>query len=329
MTGRAECFFRKQLSALYRRTDRLFAILMVLQWIAGVTAALWISPRTWAGTQSETHPHVWAAVLLGGILTSFPICLAFLMPGAAVTRQVIAVAQMLWSALLIHLTGGRIETHFHIFGSLAFLAFYRDWRVLVTATVVVALDHGLRGLYWPQSVYGVLLASPWRSLEHGAWVVFEDVFLCIAILQSLNERRDIAIKQGHLEQSSELLEAANCSLRAEINEREQTEDALGERAVQAALGADVGLAFTGSSSLQEMLRHCVESMVPNLDAAFARIWTINQENDTLELQASAGMYTHIDGPHSRVPVGKFKIGLIAEEKKPYLTNEVGHDPAHR
>src|SRR5262245_15602680 len=33
---------------------------------------------------------------------------------------------------------GRIETHFHVFGSLAFLAFYRDWRVLVTATVVVA-----------------------------------------------------------------------------------------------------------------------------------------------------------------------------------------------
>ena len=52
---------------------------------------------------------------------------------------------MLMGALLIHLTGGRIETHFHVFGSLAFLAFYRDWRVLVPATVVVALDHLLRG----------------------------------------------------------------------------------------------------------------------------------------------------------------------------------------
>ena len=52
---------------------------------------------------------------------------------------------MLMGALLIHLTGGRIETHFHVFGSLAFLAFYRDWRVLVPATIVVALDHMLRG----------------------------------------------------------------------------------------------------------------------------------------------------------------------------------------
>ena len=73
-------------------------------------------------------------------------------------------------ALLIHLTGGRIETHFHVFGSLAFLAFYRDWRVLVPATIVVALDHLLRGIFWPQSVYGVLVASEWRWLEHAAWV---------------------------------------------------------------------------------------------------------------------------------------------------------------
>ena len=69
-------------------------------------------------------------------------------------------AQMLMGALLIHLTGGRIETHFHVFGSLAFLAFYRDWRVLVPATVVVALDHLLRGIFWPQSVYGVAGREP-------------------------------------------------------------------------------------------------------------------------------------------------------------------------
>ena len=64
----------------------------------------------------------------------------------------------------------------------------------------------------------------------------------------------------------------------------------------------------------------------HLDAAFARIWTHNEREKVLELQASAGMYTHIDGPHGRVPVGKFKIGLIAEERKPHLTNSVIGDP---
>jgi PAS domain S-box-containing protein len=106
---------------------------------------------------------------------------------------------MLFSALLIHLTGGRIETHFHVFGSLAFLAFYRDWRVLVSATAVVAIDHMARGMFWPQSVFGVLTASQWRWLEHAGWVIFEDTFLFISIRQSLNEMKDVATRRARLE----------------------------------------------------------------------------------------------------------------------------------
>ena len=134
----------------------MFAVLMAIQWVAGIAAALWLSPRTWAGPYSQTHIHVWAAVFLGGAISLFPITLALLRPGETSTRYIIATAQMLMSSLLIHLTGGRIETHFHVFGSLAFLSFYSDWRVLVPATVVVAADHFLRGMFWPESVYGVL-----------------------------------------------------------------------------------------------------------------------------------------------------------------------------
>jgi hypothetical protein len=158
--------FEQYQSDLHQRTDRLFAGLLGFQWIAGILFALWISPLAWSGTVSRTHVHVWAAVLLGGIINLFPAALGLLRPGRPSTRFAIGVAQMLMGALLIHLTGGRIETHFHVFGSLAFLAFYRDWRVLIPATIVVALDHMLRGLFWPQSVYGVFVASQWRWLEH-------------------------------------------------------------------------------------------------------------------------------------------------------------------
>src|SRR6267142_939156 len=181
------------------RTDRMFAWLMVFQWLAGIAAALWISPRTWIGGTSQTHMHVWAAIFLGGAISSFPVFLAFKRPGHAFTRHTIAVAQMLTSALLIHLTGGRIETHFHVFGSLAFLAFYRDWRVLVSATVVVALDHLLRGIFLPQSVFGVLAPSSWRWLEHAGWVAFEDIFLVISIQQSRRDMRQVAARQTRLE----------------------------------------------------------------------------------------------------------------------------------
>ena len=177
----------------------MFAGLMVAQWLAGIVAAVWISPKTWMGAESQMHWHVWAAVLLGGVITSFPVALAWKRPGDTLTRHAIAVGQMLTSALLIHLTGGRIETHFHVFGSLAFLAFYRDWKVLITATVVVAVDHFLRGVYWPQSVFGVLTASPWRWVEHAGWVIFEDVFLLASIRQSLRESRMVAERQARLE----------------------------------------------------------------------------------------------------------------------------------
>ena len=65
---------------IYVRTDRMFAVLMVVQWLAGVGAATWISPRAWVGLDSQIHPHVWAAVVLTGLIISAPILLAWLRP---------------------------------------------------------------------------------------------------------------------------------------------------------------------------------------------------------------------------------------------------------
>src|SRR5262249_22665224 len=56
------------------------------------------------------------------------------------------------------------------------------------------------------------------------------------------------------------------------------------------------------------------------------IWWLPPDSDVLELQASAGIYTHLDGQHSRIPVGRFKIGRIAQERRPILTNRVQSDP---
>jgi two-component system sensor histidine kinase/response regulator len=197
---RANELFRQYQHDIHRRTDRLFAVLMVIQWVAGIAFALLVSPLAWEGATSRTHLHVWAAVVLGGIISLFPAVLGLVRAGHPSTRYIIATAQMLMGALLIHLTGGRIETHFHVFGSLAFLAFYRDWRVLVPATVVVALDHMLRGFFWPQSVYGVVVASQWRWIEHAAWVIFEDIFLLMSCHRGIVEMRATAERTATLEQ---------------------------------------------------------------------------------------------------------------------------------
>ncbi len=244
----ATVLFLDHCREVWKRTDRMFAGLLVLQWLAGIGLALWITPRTWIGGTSFVHLHVEAAIYLGAVIISFPLLLVFLRSGSGLTRHVIAVAQMLASALLIDLTGGRIETHFHIFGSLAFLAFYRDWRVLVTASAVVALDHFVRGVYWPQSIFGALTPDYFRWLEHTGWVVFEDVFLFIMCRESIREMRSIAFRQAESELTNERIERAveerthelllakgaadraNQALRLDISERERAEEQIVEQA---------------------------------------------------------------------------------------------------
>jgi PAS domain S-box-containing protein len=112
----------------------------------------------------------------------------------------------------------------------------------------------------------------------------------------------------------------------DISERKQAEKMQAAHASQVAVRADVSTAFGKEESLKTILDECSKAIVRHLDAAFARIWTLSDDGKMLELQASAGMYTHLDGHHRRIPMGKFKIGMIAQERKPHLTNHVLNDP---
>ncbi|HEY8966271.1 MAG TPA: ATP-binding protein [Candidatus Methylacidiphilales bacterium] len=198
--------FDQFMTGIEARVNRFFARLLLGQWVAMIAVALFVSPLAWEGRVHSIHPHVWAAVLLGGLIAAYPAWLGFRGASGGWTPHVMAVAQMLASSLLIHLTGGRIETHFHIFGSLALLAFYRNVPVLLTASAVVYADHVLRGFFWPESVYGVFVAGPWRSVEHAFWVFFEVFFLSISIRGSRHDMRVAASRQLVIETAKEAME---------------------------------------------------------------------------------------------------------------------------
>ena len=238
ISRRAEELFEQDRQGLNRAIDRVFSGFLLFEWLAAIFAAVVITPRAWEGTASWIHPHVWAATLLGGTIVSLPIALAWFQSSRAFTRHVIAVTQMLIGTLMIHLTGGRIETHFYIFGSLAFLASYRDWKVLVSGSVVVALDHVFRGFFWPQSVYGVALVEPWRWVEHAGWVAFEDVFLIWSCRRSIGEMRAIADRQSELEILHSQVEHQVAVRTAELRESEARKTGIVEVALDAILMAD-------------------------------------------------------------------------------------------
>ncbi len=99
----------------------------------------------------------------------------------------------------------------------------------------------------------------------------------------------------------------------------------------------ITMKMTSSLNLHEVLNTITEGLVDDLDAAFARIWLIgpgdlcaecykasdcaNRER-CLHLEASAGMYTNLNGEYRRIPLGALKIGRIAQGEGRMCTNDV-------
>ncbi|MFN2534843.1 MAG: GAF domain-containing protein, partial [Pseudonocardiaceae bacterium] len=112
----------------------------------------------------------------------------------------------------------------------------------------------------------------------------------------------------------------------DVTDRVETQRLLAERTSHALLSADVAAAMTAGGALPQRLRRAAQAIVDRLDAALARVWILDPVRNVLNLRASAGMYTRLDGEHAHIPVGALKIGLIAAERRPHLTNSVIGDP---
>src|SRR6267378_1875770 len=95
------------------------------------------------------------------------------------------------------------------------------------------------------------------------------------------------------------------------------------RAAQMSLAAEVGAAVAGAAELDGMLRSCADAMARNLEAPCAGIWLA--EGQVLVLRARGGQ-CGFSPRHERVPMGAHRVGLIAQERRPHLINQLQYDP---
>jgi PAS domain S-box-containing protein len=119
---------------------------------------------------------------------------------------------------------------------------------------------------------------------------------------------------------------AQLVLANDVTERRRWEGIQSVRTAQLALRADINaaLAEKGTTS-QRTLERCTEALVQHLGVDLARIWTLDQEQDTLELRASSGIYTQIESDAAHLTAGAAQIGLIAKTHEPFTVQDLARD----
>ena len=167
---------------LYREADQVMVAVLWLLWAVSLGFAF--LHGTWM-------LWIFAATAISGSGTF----LARQAPASLVTRLTMGICFMFYSALLIQQAQGLVETHFGIFALLAFLLYYRDWRPIVVAAVVIAVHHA--GFYYLQS-QGVPVYvfqhthMPVMVLVHAAYVVFESLILVLMAVKLHQETLEAA-----------------------------------------------------------------------------------------------------------------------------------------
>lgn len=90
--------------------------------------------------------------------------------------------------------------------------------------------------------------------------------------------------------------------------------------------SDLVQSLSGCLEPEAIAKRTTDGFVKTFDCAFARIWLVEPDQASLRLVASSGMYTRTDGFFGKVPMGAFKVGKIAQNRIPFLSNHLADEP---
>jgi signal transduction histidine kinase len=278
--------YQRYLREIGERTDRLFFWILLAEWLVSVL----IVARTPAqGSELDTVP-VWAALLVGGLIVSWPMYVARVNTGDKATRRQIAIAQAFMVCLLVHFSHGRSEIHLAAIVSFVFVALYRDTRILLLSTGIVALDHILGSFFWAEALYGQHAGGPWAWVRHVGRLSVEDLLLILAIQKSRQDLKRGAHRTATIESHRAILER-------EVAERQRTEGLL---SLQYGLTRLLAASSTLHEAAPEILRMVGESNGWDV----GEIWEVDEREQFLRCVEiwSAPLFTSSSGYQIHVHV---------------------------
>jgi signal transduction histidine kinase len=190
-----------------------FRVLFTVQWGIAMLLA-WKSAVPGDG-------RLWITLILGGMLCVPAGQFTRGAPLAWWTRQFVAVSQIGWSWLYVWLLEGNTEAQFHLFASLAFLAFYRDWSVLFTALIAAIAWPALRLALLPDS-YSIAPAAWSRLMHQAAYLAAETAMLMVTVSQGMKTVWRFARESATLQLTNEHIQRDVSERTAElVRSREQ------------------------------------------------------------------------------------------------------------
>ena len=118
--------------------------------------------------QTPLHSLIEAA-----LVANFPVAAEAFRHHRRLSTVIASLGLLTCSAVLVHLSGGLIEAHFHYFVMVGVVTLYQDWLPFLIAVAYVVLQHGLAGAIAPASVFNHQSAidHPWT------WAAIHGVFI--------------------------------------------------------------------------------------------------------------------------------------------------------
>lgn len=239
-----------------------------------------------------------APLLISALIVSLPLVLIAKLPEHAITRHAVAAAIQLITALHIDQTMGLVEIHFEIFAVMAFLVYYRDWKVLVTSVTVVAVHHVLFFILQSNDAGVYIFAEDYVTVGilaiHAGFAVAEAAVLALISYQSNKEAQVSAILQNGIAEIMRDPQRLNLTIQlpraakqAELRQFQQfisaIQDTLEEAGALSHQVAGITETMRDHSSRLATTNSQGAQRIQGISAAIAEI---NQSNEAVSAQAN-------------------------------------------